>query len=91
MNQYLLIQLTNQYPVTLVQQAIAQCLILKLNSAVSCRDITKFLLQSSTTAPVEKQPGAAEAILSSDSITPVIRTEHRSIAAYLALYGVISS
>lgn len=85
----LLMELADHYPVGFVQQAIAQCVTLKLWSAVSCRDMTHFLSDVSA-SPNRKQQPDRESLLLPQSITPEVRTEHRPITAYTTLYGGIS-
>ena len=83
----LLASVAETYSAEIVQKAIDECLRLKLISAVSCRDIAQFLLQTSSTSLPEQLTKSALPI---NSITPMIQTEHRQVAAYSNLYGGIS-
>jgi transposase len=83
----LLASVAETYSAEIVQKAMNECLHLKLISAVSCRDIAQFLFQTSST-PLPGQ--LIKSSLPSNSITPMIQTEHRQLAAYSNLYGGIS-
>jgi hypothetical protein len=74
----LLASVAETYSDEIVQKAMNECLRLKLISAVSCRDIAQFIFQT-TSAPLPEQ--LTKSALPSNSITPMIQTEHRQIAA----------